>query len=357
MYYIHALGWKYNTDLNLNGYCIVVFLQSQNYEFINVPPSHFICPISKHIMLDPQKTRCCNKHIAKETIQNRQRHGEPCPICFSTNFEFRPDPSLQEKTRTAKIHCPYSCEGCHWEGDVGRLSTHLRGADNYCPHSLIKCPHSCGDSAQRHSLAKHLDACTVFNAPLKCKHCGMEYPRTASHEDTCKKALVCCPYKCGEELERGKVQTHLKVCSKLQPTPRKHESKPEEYVDCAIDILDSGRRHIAKFPVHPDHEGDQLLSIAKEMLTLRSKLPDVRIQLLEATMHLQQVALHKHIDRSEYGIECGVQEEQQLEQEEVALGVTEEELQREEEQIERELTSLRIELHKAHREITNKRRQ
>lgn len=296
-------------------------------------------------MLHPQKTKCCNKHVSKATIQQCEKNGDPCPFCFSTAIKFRADPSLQEKTRSAKIYCPYKLEGCHWEGEIMHVSNHLHGG---CWHSLTKCPHSCGASTQRHSREKHLQTCTVYNTPLQCQHCGLEYSRSDSHEDVCPNIPVCCPYKCGKRVERCEVKAHLKICDKLQTKTQNlpeeqiyYDTKdPEDHTYSGLGAVNETQKDDKNF--RP--AGYKLLGIAKKMIPLRSKLPTIRLSLLETRIQLQQTKLSSS---GSIGAE-----ELESEQPETTLRNIEAELQNEEEQIETEIAALRHKLHQAHREIT-----
>lgn len=326
---------------------MIIRSPQQHYEFINAPSTHLMCPITQQIMLDPQKTQCCNKHLTREAIEHRQSNGEPCPFCYSTTIEFRADPLLQGKARGTKIHCPYKHEGCHWEGEIRYLSTHLHSEENSCHYKLLDCSYSCGASIQRHSRDKHLEICSVFNRPLKCLHCGLEYPRTKAHDEICPKLPVCCPYQCGEWVERSEAKRHLRVCNKLQTKPRK-----------AVEQIDSGdldgafQEHVpseltaAKDDPNFRPTGYKLLSIAKKMLTLRSRLPDVRLSLLEAKIQLKQM----EIDQQQCEATAAEQQEAEIEQKHAGLRAEEAELQNEEELIEREMTALRYELHQSHRD-------
>lgn len=304
-------------------------------------------------MLDPQKTKCCNKHLAREAIEHRQRTGEHCPFCSSATIESRADPILQEKTKGTKIYCPYKHEGCHWEGEIRYLSPHLHGEENSCHYTLLECSYSCGASIQRHSYEKHLEMCPAFNSPLKCQYCSLEYPRTEAHDETCPKIPVCCPYKCGEMVERSEVKVHLKGCKKLQTKPHK-----------AVEQVDFGDLDGAfRMPLAVSREGKdnpnflpagyKLLSIAKKMLTLRARLPDVGLRLLEVRIQLKQM----EFDQQQcHTIEAtaGEQGEVEIEQRDAELRVEEAELRNEEEAIEKEMTSLRNELHQSFRETKNR---
>ena len=302
----------------------------QNYEFVNNPPSIFICPISKQIMLNPQKTQCCKKHIAMETIQDYQKNQRPCPFCSSVPIETKDDPTLQERTRAIKIFCPYKHEGCHWEGEIRHVSGHLHSKGNQCPHTLAECPYSCGVSIQAHCTKKHLQHCTVYNTPLKCKYCAQEYPRDTSHMDTCPQVPVPCGYQCGEVMKRGELQTHLKVCPKLQT---KHAEEEE------VDYTQSDSED-ENFLM-----GEKLLGIAKKMLALRSTLPDIRISLTETIIELELNSPDTLSgELKEETDENSLPREAELRQKKA-------ELQQQEQQTEMHLEKLREELHQIHEQI------
>ena len=323
---------------------IAVIHSLQNYEFINNPPTILICPISKQIMLNPQKTQCCKKHIAMETIQDYQKNQQPCPFCSSKAIETTDDPILQKRTRAVKIFCPYKQEGCHWEGEIRHVSAHLHGKENHCPHSLAECPYSCGTSIQAHCTEKHLQHCTVFNAPLKCQHCGQEYPRDTPHMDSCPRMPVPCGYQCGQVMERGEFRAHLKVCPKLQT---KHAEEEADYTQS-----------------EPEDEnfllGDKLLGIAKKMLALRSKLPDIRISLTETIIELELNSSGREVKEDAGDDDSLLREAEPKEDDDSLLREAElrqykMELQQQEEQIETQLQTLREELHQTHKEITHSR--
>lgn len=301
-------------------------------------------------MLDPQKTLCCNKHISKTTIGLCRNQGHPCPFCFSAAIEFRADKSLQEKTKGAKIYCPYKHEGCHWEGEIRHVAHHLHAEENCCLHSLTKCPYSCGASTQRHSREKHLETCKVYNTPLQCQYCRLEYPRSESHEDVCPNIPVRCPYKCGKWVERSEVKVHLKVCYRLQT--KKKQKLPEEQIDNGttsglkdhaspgLSAVTNGEKDDEMF--RP--AGYKLLDIAKKMLTLRSKLPDVRLSLLETRIELKRTELNACHEQNETG------RAQELESKDETL--KQQQTIQEAERIEKEIRALRQKLLQAHKQIT-----
>lgn len=302
-------------------------------------------------MLDPHKLQCCGKHVTKATTEQCREQGQPCPICLESNVESKPDPLLRDRVRAVRMYCPYKQEGCHWEGEIRHLTQHLHG---HCQYALLDCPHSCGAGVTRRSLDTHLTVCPVYNRPLECEHCGLEYSHDVSHLDECPRLPVYCQYKCGTELVREEILPHLKMCPKLQPKmPRPVAPHPPDELD------------------KPD-----LLDIARKMLEIRSRLPDIHKSLMDTK--LAKFELEERKGRTERGGSSSPNEEkghgedkghqdgesqsaegegqgaegevQSAEGDLESLQERELELTIEEELMENELLTLREELHRVHRE-------
>lgn len=249
-----------------------------------------------------------------DAIQERHAGGRPCPFCMSERAEFKPDDLLQEKTNAAKILCPYKHEGCHWMGEIRHLSKHLR-AD--CVYAIQDCPYLCGVRTERESIQRHLEICKVFNTPLQCQKCSQAYPRNSSHQDECPEVTLHCPYRCGAQLKRGEIASHLKLCPMLRIKPRKDHTDQ----------------------VHHDwtsNEETTLLMTAKKLLQARSRLPEIRIEILKARISVTEIKVQKGKGQSEGD---------ELEKE---LGAKVSQLEDEEERAEQEVTELGNELHLIH---------
>lgn len=246
-------------------------LPLQNYEPLSTT-THYLCPITKQLMLEPHKTSCCNKHLSHAAIE---QSSDTCPICMSTSMDAKLDPIFRERAHALKISCPHKYEGCHWIGEIRHLKAHLNGSENACRYALVSCP-LCGLNIQRYSVEKHLTKCSKQQ---RCKKCQKRCSRGNIFCGDCSEPENPCPYKCGEEIRPADILSHLKKCSKLATEATKDETD---------DVMST----VESTSLRPEYH-DQFLDLAKSLLEKRLSFEDVRCELCENLLCLATVRFTK----------------------------------------------------------------
>ena len=111
-----------------------------------------------------------------------------------------------------KIHCKNN--SCKWEGLLKDLDSHL---NTDCSKQVINCTNEgCNEQFLRENLESHLKICNYVL--VECIHCHKKFPKIGlnAHFDICEEKLIECPLKCGEKIQRKKIEEHEKIeCKKL----------------------------------------------------------------------------------------------------------------------------------------------
>ena len=80
-----------------------------------------------------------------------------------------------------------------------------------CEYALLPCPLICGDNIVRKDLDAHLKS-HCLNRHYECGYCGEQGTYafiTYTHDDTCVKKIVPCPYECPQGIPREDIQKHI----------------------------------------------------------------------------------------------------------------------------------------------------
>lgn len=149
--------------------------------------------------------------------------------------------------------------GCAWEGTVGTWKDHVPD----CGFSLVTCPNKCSAKGvelqvMKKSLDVHLSRCP--NRPYSCDLCGHDGTyisiRTA-HDLVCSKKIISCTNSdCSVELERGKLNAHLRTDCEYEIVPCKYDS-----LGCCVKKM---RQDIKRH--HEEEDGKSHLSLALEAI-------------------------------------------------------------------------------------------
>ena len=111
-----------------------------------------------------------------------------------------------------KIHCKNNL--CKWEGLLKDLDNHL---NTECSKQIINCTNEgCNEQFLRENLESHLKICNYVL--VECIHCHKKFPKIGlnAHFDICEEKLIECPLKCGEKIQRKRIEEHEKIeCKKL----------------------------------------------------------------------------------------------------------------------------------------------
>ena len=184
-------------------------------EFIEKPPKVFQseCPACLLILREPFQVTCCGYAFCQECIQKIQQDNNPCPCCNSKDFDKFEDKRLKRSLYHFKVRCN---SGCGWEGELGELANHLnlnqelKSQLDGCQFANVKCEH-CPEVYSRSILYLHLVECP--NRPYNCKYCN-KFESTyedvsTNHWPACRHYPVPCTNKCGQTIERQKLDTHI----------------------------------------------------------------------------------------------------------------------------------------------------
>ena len=127
------------------------------------------------------------------------------------------DKPLKRKINELKIHCTKFEAGCDWVGELSSLTNHLES--DGCGYIESSCTNKCGEELRRKDLATHL----AQHCPLReyvCRYCGTEGTYrgiTEEHYCECEKFPLTCPNNCSAgEIPRAEIGRHRSECP-LEP--------------------------------------------------------------------------------------------------------------------------------------------
>lgn len=93
----------------------------KEFDFIELPPQDYFCPVSFDLLLEPQQTKCCGNHLSLEVTTRLQKEGKPCPMCNSEEWSADLDKYHSRKVHQVRVRCWYKENGCGWEGDINEF--------------------------------------------------------------------------------------------------------------------------------------------------------------------------------------------------------------------------------------------
>ena len=236
--------------------------EEQTYEFYDEPSRDIYCPVTLAVMLHPCQTRCCGNHLSLSAARRLKRMKKRCPLC-KTPLKFVEDKYFQRVVLGSKIYCSKKEAGCTWVGELRDLKLHLNlGCEDYleqqgrCGFVEFQCPYKCGDSIQRHKLENHKTS-ECLKRPFSCPHCtyaGTYESITGEHWSVCKKLPIQCPNECSSNtIERRVLKRHLNT------------DCPQQEVECEFSYSGcTSRVKRCKLTEHNNENLQQhLLSLAK----------------------------------------------------------------------------------------------
>ena len=93
-------------------------------EFVKEHPYDVYCPVTFGVLLQPQQTHCCGKHLSEVAAVRIQGEGGACPLCKEADWSTTQDKYFQRTVRELRVFCPHRRRGCRWEGELGALHRH-----------------------------------------------------------------------------------------------------------------------------------------------------------------------------------------------------------------------------------------
>jgi len=153
--------------------------------------------------------------------------------------------------KTLMVRCDNVENGCCWVGELRQFSDHT----SKCEYTKVECPNGCGQSIVRRDLNSHMKSECEWRR-VKCPDCeeeGQFLIITFSHPQTCLKAKISCPRKCGSTIIRCDLDKHLGEC------PNQEVCCKYEGIGCTVKPLRKdlkktrGRRQAAPPPCTGHH--------------------------------------------------------------------------------------------------------
>ena len=115
----------------------------ENYPFIEQPDEDFLCPVTFGLLLQPQLTSCCGKHLSQEAATRIQRGGGACPLCKMPRWSTVLNKHFQRQVNQLRVFCHHEDQECGWQGELSDLKRHIQSCpmrDQPLMTELLKLP-------------------------------------------------------------------------------------------------------------------------------------------------------------------------------------------------------------------------
>ena len=183
----------------------------REFDFIELPPRDFFCPVSFDLLLEPEQTKCCGHHLSLEVTTRLQREGKACPMCKSEAWSADLDKYHRRKVHQVRVRCWYKESGCAWEGDMNGFKRHSGSCEKRpweCEYCGLKCTYGEGE-------VKHWGVCDKFPEPCPngCEVGSVERCAMEQHRSVCPLEPVACEMRefgCSVVVPRREMATHMK---------------------------------------------------------------------------------------------------------------------------------------------------
>jgi hypothetical protein len=167
------------------------------------------CTLCKGIYRHPT-VEDCGHVFCKECITKYLETSPNCPISNNPldKTKIYPIKFIANILDKQSVYCKKRKLQCTWIGKLGELDDHLA---NECQKNIIKCRNpDCKKEIMREEEESHFLVCEHKKIP--CKDCSMEILLKDQnfHSKVCLKFKIECPQNCGDVIERGKMEFHVK---------------------------------------------------------------------------------------------------------------------------------------------------
>ncbi|CAI8033784.1 hypothetical protein GBAR_LOCUS19057 [Geodia barretti] len=98
----------------------------EDYPFVEKPSEDFFCPVTLGLLLQPQLTSCCGKHLSEESATRIQRDGGPCPLCKSPDWSTVLNKHLSRQVKELHVFCRHKEKCCWWKGELSDFIQHVQ---------------------------------------------------------------------------------------------------------------------------------------------------------------------------------------------------------------------------------------
>ena len=205
-----------------------------NYTFVEEPSEDFKCPICLLVLRNPHLTGCCGQNLCESCIESSRKRSSQCPLCRGEDFQSMRDLKEERKILSLEVYCTNRRGGCTWKGTVKEIDDHLRPneVEGECRYEFLLCPYKCGSNLRRSEIKSHMSE-ECFLRLYSCEYCtySATYGEVTLHYVECVKYPVRCPNRCREECDipRGEVSRHLTECPlQVVSCPFKEQGCEEE---------------------------------------------------------------------------------------------------------------------------------
>ena len=106
---------------------------TEDYLFVERPPDDYFCPVTFNLLLKPNLTLCCGKHLSEECATRIQGEGGPCPLCKASDWSTVLNKHFYHKVNSLHVFCRHYEKGCWWKGALTGFEHHLQ----LCPFRLL----------------------------------------------------------------------------------------------------------------------------------------------------------------------------------------------------------------------------
>ena len=192
-------------------------------------------------------------------------------VCFAI-------PGARE-IKALMVRCDNEEDGCEWVGELREFSDHT----SECDYASVQCPNKCGETVLRHHLNDHTKSECIMRT-VKCPNCGEEgsfIQITDFHPQTCLKAKIPCPRKCGSTIQRRNLDKHADVC------PNQEVGCKYKGIGCTVKPLRKDlKKHEDNDKLHLHLALDAIGKLQDNVRTLQNNLSTLRNDV--STLHTQQ---------------------------------------------------------------------
>ena len=182
----------------------------KEFDLVERPPEDFFCPISLELLLEPQQTSCCGKHMSLEAVTRLREERKACPMCNSRQWSTVLDKYHRRRVQEVRVYCWQKENGCEWVGELSQVKRH----DATCDKQYWECKHCGLVCVYREGEENHWPVCVRFPEPCpnQCEvgrvaRCDME-----QHRNVCPLEPVTCTMKefgCRAVVPRRELAKHM----------------------------------------------------------------------------------------------------------------------------------------------------
>ena len=232
-----------------------------DYDFETPPPERLVCKICFLPCCEPEMSTCCGNNFCKSDVEKMRKAttvSKACPTCRNTTFLTYVNKQAHREINELRVYCTNKAAGCKWIGEVKDVCKH-RKDDNGCLFQKLKCPHKCGSELQRQDMQSHVEA----DCPCYCQYCRSTADKktiSTQHKEKCPKFPLPCPNGCGESsIPHESLDKHKQECP-FEPVECSFSD-----MGCVVTVPRKSRTN------HNNTSVEKHLELTKQMLSKRSE--------------------------------------------------------------------------------------